>query len=55
MFGNSNITVVKVTQVVEVKSFVGTGTEDDPIRSITEYWSFDGKLLAARELDGVSD
>lgn len=53
MFSNSYITGVKVTQVVEVKSVVGNGTEDDPIRSITEYWSFDGKLLGSEEENGA--
>lgn len=37
------------TQVIEVictKSLIGMGTEEDPVRVIIQYWSFDGKLLA---------
>lgn len=51
----NDIEGVEVKQVVEIKSIIGSGTKDDPIRIIAEYWSFDGKLLAVSELDGVPD
>lgn len=51
----SDIEGVEVKQVVETKSIIGSGTKDDPILITAEYWSFDGKLPAVSELDGVSD
>ena len=45
----SNVDEVKVIQVVEVKSLVGKGVEDDPGRQITEYFSLDGVRLARAE------
>ena len=45
----SNVDEVKVIQVVEVKSLVGRGVEDDPGRQITEYFSLDGVRLARAE------
>lgn len=40
---------VKVIQVIEVVSIRGSGTQDDPVRKMTQYWSLDGKLLAVRD------
>lgn len=37
---------VKAIQVIEVKTLVGLGTDDDICRIATSYWSFDGKFLA---------
>lgn len=39
----------KVIKVVEVKTWVGRGTDEEPYQSITEYWSLSGELLAVRE------
>jgi len=36
----------QVVEVIRTKSLIGAGTEEDPVRVITQYWSFDGKLLA---------
>lgn len=36
----------KVIQVIVTESAIGSGTDEDPIRLITQYWDFDGKLLA---------
>lgn len=36
---------VKVKKLIEVKLYVGDGTEEDPVRKITQYWDFNGKLL----------
>ncbi|SHI23857.1 hypothetical protein SAMN02745823_03774 [Sporobacter termitidis DSM 10068] len=35
----------KVIQVIETSSTTGTGKPDDPVRTITQYWRFNGKLL----------
>jgi hypothetical protein len=36
----------KVIQVIETRSLIGLGTEDDLCRDLIQYWSLDGKLLA---------
>lgn len=36
----------KVMSVIKTQALVGTGTESDPCRIVTQYWSLDGKLLA---------
>lgn len=51
----------RVIQVIETTLLRrGKGTVDSPIRLITQYWTFDGKLLAEvdgweRELAGKTD
>lgn len=36
----------KIVQVIETKSIYGIGTTSDPCRIITQYWDFDGNMLA---------
>lgn len=36
----------KIINVAEVKSLIGSGTAQDPIVEITEYYSINGELLA---------
>lgn len=36
----------KVIQVIQTVSKRGIGTKEDPVRDITQYWDFEGKLLA---------
>ena len=36
----------EVIQVIVTKALEGSGTEDDPCRIQTRYWSLDGALLA---------
>lgn len=36
----------KVIQVIETKATKGAGTEKDPVKIVTQYWSLEGKLLA---------
>jgi hypothetical protein len=36
----------KVIQVIVTKSLEGIGTEEDPCKIQTRYWSLDGILLA---------
>ena len=40
---------VKIIEVIEVVTACGSGTETDPNRLVTEYWSKEGVLLAARD------
>ena len=35
-------------QVIETRSIEGEGTNDDPCRNVIQYWSLEGKYLAAR-------
>ena len=44
---------VRVITVIETKSARGSGSEEQPARIVTEYWSMDGKKLA--ESDPCSD
>lgn len=39
----------RIVHVIAVEAVVGKGTERDPNRIITEYWSTDGKLLAVSD------
>lgn len=36
----------RVIQVIETKSLLGLGIEEDPAREVTQYWNMEGKLLA---------
>ena len=36
----------RVVQVIETTSMRGEGTEQDMSRVVTQYWDFDGNLLA---------
>lgn len=44
----------KVIQVIETKSLRGEGNGIDPCRIITQYWDFDGRLLAEND-PGMED
>ena len=44
--GNVN---ARVMEVIAVVTAVGSGTETDPKRYITEFWSVQGELLAVRD------
>lgn len=35
-----------VIKVIVTESVVGSGRDEDPIRKIVQYWSFEGELLA---------
>ena len=41
----------RVIQVIEIKADRGLGTNQDPVRGVTQYWGLDGKLLA--EVDTI--
>lgn len=41
----------KVIQVIETKSLKGEGTDESPARIVTQYWDFQGNLLAERDND----
>lgn len=39
----------RVIQVIETTSLRGEGTHDDLCRLVTQYWDFDGNLLAEND------
>ena len=39
----------KIINVIAVQTVIGTGTDEDPKRVITEYWSWKGDLLAVND------
>ena len=41
----THVTSVNVINVIEVKSRLGKGTQEDVVRIITEYYSLDGALI----------
>lgn len=42
----------KVIQVIETKAVRGTGEcKNDPVRVVTQYWDFDGVMLAENDPD----
>ena len=36
----------RVIQVIQTKSAIGRGTQEQPSRIVIEYWTLDGKKLA---------
>lgn len=40
---------VQLLQVIAVQCDRGFGRADDPIRTVFQYWSLDGRLLAERD------
>lgn len=40
----------KVIKVIQTKSLLGLGTEEDPARYIYQYWDFKGNLLASHDI-----
>lgn len=36
----------RVIQVIETKADRGLGTNQDPVREVTQYWALDGHFLA---------
>ena len=39
----------QVISVIRTESRTGAGTEDNPNRIVTQYWSTDGELLAVHD------
>ncbi len=39
----------KVISVIETRAMAGRGTEEDPVRELIQYWSFNGELLAVND------
>lgn len=39
----------RVIQVIATETLIGGGTEGDPCRIMTQYWSLDGEKLAEHD------
>jgi len=42
----SNVDEARLIKVIEIKSIVGEGTKESPIRQIVEYFTLDGERIA---------
>lgn len=40
----------KVIQIIETKTVRGSGQKDDFYRTVTQYWDFEGRLLAENDI-----
>ncbi|MHC4413636.1 MAG: carboxypeptidase [Planctomycetota bacterium] len=45
--------MAKIRIVIETQAARGAGTDEDPVRTVYQYWSLEGKLLA--EDDSLAD
>lgn len=43
------VRIAEVRQVVHVRLKRGTGATEDPVRLISQFWSFEGELLAEQD------
>lgn len=41
----------EIIQVIKTTALRGKGTPDDPAYIVTQYWGFDGKLLAENPVE----
>lgn len=41
----------RIIQVIETKAKRGMGTEKDPVRTVTQYWDFEGNFLAEMDIE----
>jgi len=39
----------EVVQVIKTTATIGSGTHEDALRVVTQFWSFDGNLLAEND------
>lgn len=39
----------KVIKVIVTESAIGNGTEENPVRTLYQYWDFKGNLLAKKD------
>lgn len=47
--GSNSVKEAKVVSVVQVEAKIGTGTKEDPVRNVIQYWDIEGNLLAERD------
>lgn len=47
--GTRGTDAARVITVIETQSLRGSGTKEDNCRVVTQYWDFDGNLLAEHD------
>lgn len=47
--GSNSVKEAKVVSVVRVEAKIGTGTKEDPVRNVIQYWDIEGNLLAEHD------
>lgn len=43
--GSNSVKKAKVVSVIQVEAKIGTGTKEDPVRNVIQYWDTKGNLL----------
>lgn len=38
----------KIIKIIQTKSILGLGTKEDPVKTVTQYWTLDGHLIATQ-------
>lgn len=49
---NLGIRELMVVKVIRTLTAIGTGQEDDPVRTVWQYWTEEGELIGEREYGG---
>ncbi len=49
MKGSRGTDSARVVSVIETRALRGNGTEEDKCRIVTQYWDFEGNLLAEND------
>ena len=49
MTGNNSVKKAKIIPVIQVEAKIGTGTKEDPVRNVIQYWDMEGDLLAEHD------
>ena len=47
--GSRGTDSARVVSVIETRALRGNGTEEDKCRIVTQYWDFEGNLLAEND------
>lgn len=45
LLSDANVNCVEIVEVIRVEFARGAGTEGDPVRTVTQYWSKENQLL----------
>lgn len=43
---SSSVEYARIIQVIEVKTIIGDGTKENPVRVLFQYWDVKGNMLA---------
>ena len=48
------VTFIDVIQVIKTVAVRGSGTEEDPFRNITQFWTLDGSLIVEFDIQKMA-